>query len=298
MDCDRRRRSRSARLRPRSAPGTRTGTARRPARRARSSRSPRSIASSASYVSSSRNGRSDCVRLLAIPRTAARRSQRGHDADEARERAAGARRARRADGAHDCAAHRRRALAGRRSSRRRYASIRRLVRVRVSRHRHVARRADDWLRLRRLPVDRPARHAIAPVHRRRAATTACACWWTRRRTCARRRCAHDLRRIDAILFTHAHADHVMGLDEVRRFNMLSQRADAGLRRRARRSRELRRTFGYVFESDAPKGGGVPDLRLWPIGGAVLPRAGRRSCPCRSGTGRGRSSGSGSAGSRI
>jgi phosphoribosyl 1,2-cyclic phosphate phosphodiesterase len=29
---------------------------------------------------------------------------------------------------------------------------------------------------------------------------------------------------------------------------------------------LRRTFGYVFESDAPKGGGVPDLRLWTIGG--------------------------------
>src|SRR5438093_1447257 len=27
--------------------------------------------------------------------------------------------------------------------------------------------------------------------------------------------AHDIRRVDAILFTHTHADHVFGLDEVR-----------------------------------------------------------------------------------
>lgn len=76
---------------------------------------------------------------------------------------------------------------------------------------------------------------------------------------------HDIRRIDAILFTHAHADHVMGLDEVRRYNMLAGMpmpiyADAPT------LRELRRTFRYVFESSAPKGGGVPDLRLWTIGG--------------------------------
>ena len=29
-----------------------------------------------------------------------------------------------------------------------------------------------------------------------------------------------LPRVDAILFTHSHADHVMGLDEVRRYNTL------------------------------------------------------------------------------
>ena len=31
---------------------------------------------------------------------------------------------------------------------------------------------------------------------------------------------HDLRRCDAILFTHNHVDHTFGLDEVRRFNVL------------------------------------------------------------------------------
>jgi phosphoribosyl 1,2-cyclic phosphate phosphodiesterase len=72
-------------------------------------------------------------------------------------------------------------------------------------------------------------------------------------------------RVDAILFTHSHADHVMGLDEVRRFNVLS-RQPMPIYADRKTLADLRRTFGYVFESDAPKGGGVPDLRLWPIGG--------------------------------
>ena len=76
---------------------------------------------------------------------------------------------------------------------------------------------------------------------------------------------HDIRRVDAILFTHSHADHVMGLDEVRRYNMLAKQP-MPVYGDARTLRELRRTFRYIFDSDAPKGGGVPDLRLWPIGG--------------------------------
>jgi phosphoribosyl 1,2-cyclic phosphate phosphodiesterase len=93
---------------------------------------------------------------------------------------------------------------------------------------------------------------------------------------------HDIRRVDAILFTHSHADHVMGLDEVRRYNMLSKQpmpvyADA------RTLVELRRTFRYIFESGAPKGGGVPDLQLWTIGGPFsLGRQEVRPVPIRHG----------------
>ena len=76
----------------------------------------------------------------------------------------------------------------------------------------------------------------------------------------------DLRRVDAILYTHAHADHVMGLDEVRRYNMMTKSA-MPVFGDARTLEQIRRTFSYIFESDAPKGGGVPDLRLFPIAGA-------------------------------
>lgn len=74
-----------------------------------------------------------------------------------------------------------------------------------------------------------------------------------------------LRRIDAVLYTHSHADHVMGLDEIRRFNMMTREPMPLYGMRSTLD-DLRRTFAYVFASDAPRGGGVPDLRLCPIEG--------------------------------
>ncbi len=76
---------------------------------------------------------------------------------------------------------------------------------------------------------------------------------------------HDIRRVDTILFTHAHADHIMGLDDVRRYNMLS-RQPMPIYGDARTIDDIRLTFRYIFDSDAPRGGGVPNLRLWRIGG--------------------------------
>jgi phosphoribosyl 1,2-cyclic phosphate phosphodiesterase len=77
--------------------------------------------------------------------------------------------------------------------------------------------------------------------------------------------ANDIRRVDAILFTHTHADHVFGLDDVRRYNHMQRTAipcygDAGT------LANLRRMFSYVFEPPAQIGGGLPQLTLAEIAG--------------------------------
>jgi phosphoribosyl 1,2-cyclic phosphate phosphodiesterase len=70
--------------------------------------------------------------------------------------------------------------------------------------------------------------------------------------------AYDVTRVDAIFFTHGHADHVVGLDEVRRFNALQGGAIPCFAD-ALTIDEISRMFGYVFDAHTPKGGGVPEL---------------------------------------
>jgi phosphoribosyl 1,2-cyclic phosphate phosphodiesterase len=76
---------------------------------------------------------------------------------------------------------------------------------------------------------------------------------------------HGIRRVDAIVFTHGHADHVLGLDEVRRYNAL-QRGGIPCYADARTVGEIRRMFSYVFDSATPRGGGVPQLDTFTIAG--------------------------------
>src|SRR5690625_604505 len=73
---------------------------------------------------------------------------------------------------------------------------------------------------------------------------------------------HGLRRLNAVLFTHAHADHLFGFDDVRRFNQIQ-----GGPLPAYGSPEtlacVRHIFSYAFGPLQP-GGTKPDIELHPV----------------------------------
>lgn len=76
---------------------------------------------------------------------------------------------------------------------------------------------------------------------------------------------HRVTRVDAIVFTHGHADHILGLDDVRRYNSLMH-ASMPLYGDRQTLGEIRRMFGYVFDPQTPKGGGLPQLEPFEIAG--------------------------------
>lgn len=66
-------------------------------------------------------------------------------------------------------------------------------------------------------------------------------------------------RLDAVLLTHEHRDHISGIDDLRAYNF-KQRMDMPIYARQRVLEDLRRVFAYAF-SDYP---GVPRLDLHSI----------------------------------
>jgi phosphoribosyl 1,2-cyclic phosphate phosphodiesterase len=70
--------------------------------------------------------------------------------------------------------------------------------------------------------------------------------------------------LDAVVFTHAHADHIMGLDDIRPYN-LRKRSAVPLYGAPETLKVLRRQFAYIFE-DAPPESTVPLVDLRTIDG--------------------------------
>ena len=63
--------------------------------------------------------------------------------------------------------------------------------------------------------------------------------------------ANNVHAIDAVVFTHAHADHIMGLDDVRRFNTV-RRGPLDVWADERTFGTLRTCFGYAFQEPDPE----------------------------------------------
>lgn len=66
--------------------------------------------------------------------------------------------------------------------------------------------------------------------------------------------------VDAVLYTHHHADHVHGIDELRSFSFFRKKQIPcyGNKESIERIKEM---FGYIFLGDRADGGGKPDLSL-------------------------------------
>ncbi|HET7258983.1 MAG TPA: bifunctional riboflavin kinase/FAD synthetase [Candidatus Acidoferrum sp.] len=68
-----------------------------------------------------------------------------------------------------------------------------------------------------------------------------------------------IERLDAVLLTHGHADHVMGFDDIRPYN-IRQRAALPVYSNAETFQILRRAFAYIFDGK-PKLSSIPSVTL-------------------------------------
>ena len=71
-------------------------------------------------------------------------------------------------------------------------------------------------------------------------------------------------KIDGVLYTHAHADHLHGIDDLRAFTLSH---DLPLYGPGDVLEEIRCRFPYIFKETRQKGGGKPRLKLIPVGEA-------------------------------
>lgn len=74
---------------------------------------------------------------------------------------------------------------------------------------------------------------------------------------------HDIRRLDAVLVTHTHADHIHGIDDIRGINRAMESA-IDLYGNEESIADIKRRFGYVLDPVPPKQDGSPPSYFRPV----------------------------------
>ena len=70
---------------------------------------------------------------------------------------------------------------------------------------------------------------------------------------------NNIKNIDSVLMTHAHADHIMGFDDIRALNWF-QGKEMPVYGDRKTLKHIKRVFPYIFSDENP-GGGVPQVIL-------------------------------------
>jgi len=96
---------------------------------------------------------------------------------------------------------------------------------------------------------------------------------------------HGIARVDAILYTHSHADHILGLDDIRPFNF-RQRGPIPIYGSQETLDNISRTFHYIFR-DVPSESSMPKIDVRTLSGEPFELGGLDCTPILVHHGKGR-----------
>jgi phosphoribosyl 1,2-cyclic phosphate phosphodiesterase len=74
---------------------------------------------------------------------------------------------------------------------------------------------------------------------------------------------HKVKKLDAVLYTHSHKDHVAGLDDIRAFNYILQKPIDVFANKATQ-KSLKKEFSYIFSKASYPG--IPQINMHTING--------------------------------
>lgn len=69
-----------------------------------------------------------------------------------------------------------------------------------------------------------------------------------------------IQKVDAVLYTHPHADHISGIDELRCYNFL-QKSTIPVYANEWTRKDLESRYSYIFSPQPVEGGGIPQLHI-------------------------------------